>query len=54
MVDTRVRYIKYVGFNGAFRDMYLDEEPVRRIEVEMRVKKCKKCKEAGKDELQER
>ena len=39
------------GFDGTQRGNYFEEEPIRRTEVEMRVRKLKNRKVAGKDEV---
>ena len=39
------------GFDGIRRGNYLGGEPIRRVEVEVRVAKLKNGKVAGKDEI---
>ena len=39
------------SFDGVRRGNYFGEEPIRRTEVESRIRKLKKGKAAGKDEV---
>ena len=39
------------GFDGVLRGNYFGREPIRRMEVEVRVAKIKNRKVAGKDEV---
>ena len=43
--------VNMYGFDGIRRGNYVGEEPIRRIEVKVRVKKLKNRKAAGKDDI---
>ena len=51
-IDTQVQIaILMCGFDGAQRVTYFGEEPIRRTEVEVRVRKIENGKAIGKDEV---
>ena len=53
-VDTQEEVgVHMCGYDGVRRGNYFGGEPIRKIEVEERVKKLKNGKAAGKDEVTE-